>query len=112
MGEPVLLVRDESLRLPTRNSFEVRGPGLWADVHRHSADRWQVNFEGITVALDPTDVARHEVGDLVPVEFEFEWEATGPRIGAVQRCMVDGEAQIGTSFLHLDEPTSGYWTHS
>ena len=85
---------------------------MWADVHRHNAGRWQVNFEGITLALDPTQVGHDEMGDLVPVEFEFEWEATGPRCGAVQPCMVDGEAQIDTEHLTLDEPTRGYWLHA
>lgn len=108
----VLLVHDDALRLPSRGSREVRGPGLWADVHRHDPGRWQVNFEGVTLALDPADVARNEVGDLVPVEFEFEWEATGDLVGLVQPCMVDGEMAIGDGHLTLEQPTHGYWTHS
>lgn len=107
----VLLVRDDSLPLPRRGSLEVRGSGLWADVHRHDAGRWQVNFEGIALTLDPSDVARHEVGDLVPVEFEFEWEATGAAVGSVQRCMVDGEAAVGDGHLALSAPVPGHWTH-
>ena len=35
-GEPLLLVRDEALQLPRPGAMEVRGSGLWADVHRHA----------------------------------------------------------------------------
>lgn len=109
---PLLIVRDEALQLPKRG-MEVRGSGLWADVHCHEpGQRWQVNFEGIALGLDPSEVGANEVGDLVPVEFEFEWEATGPPRGDVQPCMVDGEVQIGDGHLVLETPTRGYWVHS
>jgi hypothetical protein len=117
-GEPLLLVRDDTLDLPRASSFEVRGSGLWADLTCHRAmQRWQVNFEGITVALDdPADVHRYERGDLVPVEFEFEWEAAGDwtstRDGYLQRCEADGEADIrGGRPLKLTHPAAGLRTH-
>lgn len=100
--EPLLLVRDDTLEGPRANSFEVRGSGLWADIHCHEPmQRWQVNFEGIALALDDLAAVGHrELGDLVPVEFEFEWEAAAPPTdhgaGYVQPCVVDGEMQIGT----------------
>lgn len=118
VGEPLLLVRDDSLSRPRPATLEVRGSGLWADLHCHTPmRRWQVNFEGIALALDPADVGVHEVGDRVPVEFEFEWEAvespTATPDGYVQRCMADGDAQIGTGALGaLDAPTRGFRSHT
>lgn len=113
--EPLLLVRDDELAAPRPGSLEVRGSGLWADVHCHErGQRWQVNFEGFVLALDAGDVGGREVGDLVAVEFEFEWDAIGPSTasggGSVQRCMVDGEARIGIGggVLALDAPVPGW----
>jgi hypothetical protein len=116
-GQPLLLVREDTLDLPRRTTLEVRGSGVWVDVHCHEPmQRWQVNFEGIALSLDASAVGRHEVGDLVPVEFEFEWDALAPPtttpFGYVQRCMVDGEAQIGTGSLAMAAPAPGWRGHS
>ena len=121
-GEPVLLVRDHALALPRGGSFEVRGDGLWADLTCHEPlARWQVNFEGIAVALDdPTEAYRTEHGDRVPIEFEFEWETAAPAFEypGVSRyevsCDVHGEIQIGTTAnrLTLDDPVPGQRDHS
>jgi hypothetical protein len=104
--------------LPRAASFEVRGSGLWADLHCHRAmQRWQVNFEGIAVALDdPAEAHRGERGDIVPVEFEFEWEAsaewTPTRRGYTQRCNVVGDADIrGSAPLALAQPAPGLRSH-
>jgi hypothetical protein len=117
-NDPLLLVREDTLELPRAGSFEVRGPSLWADLHCHAAmQRWQVNFEGVAVALDdPNEVHRGERGDLVPVEFEFEWEASAPwsdlRDGYQQRCEVVGDAEIrGSNSLSLPQPTPGVRSH-
>lgn len=118
--EPLLLARDHTLALPRGKSFEVRGDGLWADLTCHEPmQRWQVNFEGIALALDdPNDVHFRERGDRVPIEFEFEWESVGtPRpIGALGYglfCTSHGELKIGTpdNVLSLDDPAPGYRTH-
>lgn len=118
---PILLVRDHSLALPKHRSFEIRGQGLWLDLTCHTPmERWQVNFEGIALALDdPNEVGgASELGHHVPVEFEFEWEATARplahRGGYSQRCSVHGEAMIGTSanVLSLEEPVAGRRDHS
>lgn len=115
--QPLLLVRDETLALPTRKTMEVRGQGLWADLTCHEPmQRWQVNFEGIAVALDdPREVGGAELGHHTPVELEFEWEAIEPPQpyaaidGYVQRCTVHGEMQIGSSanVLSIDDPVVG-----
>jgi hypothetical protein len=105
--EPMLLVRDQHLDLP--RGLEVRGDGLWADLTCHDAmQRWQVNFEGFAVALDdPRDAFGHERGDRVPVEWEFDWDASAPPYaiegGYGQRCVVDGD---------IDEPVAGYREHT
>lgn len=120
-GEPVLVVRDHTLALPRRKSFEVRGDGLWADLTCHEPmERWQVNFEGIAVSLDdPTEAYRSERGDRVPIEFEFEWESVTPALEypdlsryAVS-CDVHGEVQIGSSAnrLSFDTPVPGHREH-
>jgi hypothetical protein len=116
-GEPMLLVREQHLDLP--RAFEVRGDGLWADLTCHGAmQRWQVNFEGIAVALDdPTDAYGAERGDRVPVEFEFDWDATAPPTtiadGYGQRCAVTGDVDIvGADPLTLAEPVAGYRDHT
>ena len=121
-GEPLLLVRDHTLDLPkTGSSFEVRGDGLWADVHCHEAmQRWQVNFEGVAVALDdPTEAYRSERGDRVAVEFEFDWEAVAPWFAYPgvaryeQSCVVTGDVQIkGDESLSLVTPVAGQRDHS
>lgn len=120
-GEPLLLVRDQTLAPPRGRSFEVRGDSLWADLTCHQPmQRWQVNFEGVAVSLDdPTEAYRTERGDRVPIEFEFEWESVagaveygdGTRYGV--HCDVHGEAQIGSSAnrLALDTPVPGYREH-
>ncbi len=118
--QPLLLVRDDALALPTRGSLELRGDALWADVHCHEPmERWQVNFEGIALALDePSEVGHGEVGIRVPIEFEFEWEATAPALarrgGYDQACMVDGEVQIGAggAGLALEQPVPGRRGHA
>jgi len=118
-GEPLLFVRDEGLALPRAKSLEVRGDGLWAELTcREPFERWQVNFEGIALALDdPSDVAVSEIGYRTPVEFEFEWEADAPvRLiddGYSQRCTVHGEVQIASAgnVLALDEPVPGWRAH-
>jgi hypothetical protein len=120
--QPLLLVRDHSLAIPRGASFEVRGDGLWADLTCHEPlERWQVNFEGVAVALDdPSDAYRSEHGDRTPIEFEFEWEAAAPafRYPGVDRyeqsCVVHGEVQIATAgnALSLEEPVPGQRDHS
>ena len=98
--EPLLVVRDESLALPKR-TLEVRGPGLWADLTCHEPlRRWQLNFEGIAVALDdPNEASGKAYGDLVAMEFEFEWESTAPprraaNGGYTVACEVHGELEM------------------
>ena len=104
---PVLLVRDQHLDLPRR--FEVRGDGLWADLTCHEPmQRWQVNFEGFTVALDdPADAYTHERGDRVPVEFEYEWNAVGEPVA-----IADGYGQRCAVTADFAEPIPGYRTHT
>lgn len=119
--EPVLVVRDHSLDLPRTPSFEVRGDGLWADLHCHAPmQRWQVNFEGIAVALEgPTDAYRAERGDRVAIEFEFDWDAVAPPVAHSgvesygQSCVVVGDLQIkGADSLSIDEAVPGHRDHS
>ncbi|MDP1794497.1 MAG: hypothetical protein Q8K63_10220 [Acidimicrobiales bacterium] len=116
VGEPLLLVRDDTLALPKSNALEVRGSGLWADLHCHEPmQRWQVNFEGFALALDPSDVGGDERGEPVAIEFEFEWDGVAAPTssaggGYEQVCMVDGEIQIGPGgpVLSLAEPVIGW----
>jgi hypothetical protein len=105
--QPMLLVRDQHLDLP--RGFEVRGDGLWADLTCHEAmRRWQVNFEGFAVALDdPDDAHTHERGDRVPLEYEFEWEAT-----AAPFAIANGYGQRCAVATDLATPTPGYREHT
>ena len=115
-GAPMLLVRDQHLDVP--RGFEVRGDGLWADLTCHDAlQRWQVNFEGIAVALDdPGDAYGYERGDRVPVEFEFDWDATASPFalddGYGQHCTVNGDADIVGSYALCIEGAAGYRQHT
>lgn len=120
VGAPLLLVRDATLAAPKPPSFEVRGDGLWADLTCHRPmQRWQVNFEGVAIALDPVDAGPHERGDRTPIEFEFEFDAVAPPSSTSSRryeqvCMVDGEVQIGGGgpVLALEAPVVGFRAHS
>ena len=116
--ERVLVVLDDSLALPRGASFEVRGSGLWADLTCHEPlKRWQVNFEGIALAIETPGDA---YGDPVPIEFEFEFESSGSVDeiegggGYTVYSVVDGEVTIGSAgnVLSLDEPVLGFWLHA
>lgn len=100
VNAPILIIHDDALTLSKR-TLEVRGPGLWADFTRHDATRWQVNFEGVMLALDdPNLVGRDERGERMPVEFEFEWDDG----------FVHGEAELGDGTrLAIDAPVPGVW---
>jgi len=113
----LVLVRDHDVPLPRGRTLEVRTSGLWADhTCETPLEHWTVGVEAFGVALDdPREAFRGERGDLCPLGFDLEWEATEPARpgdeqgydqgydqGYGQACTVHGEVLVGTERLELD----------
>lgn len=109
---PFVLVRDHEVPLPRAGTLEVRSTGLWTGpVCETPFDHWSLGLEAFGVGLaDPLDAYGDERGDLVPLGFDLEWEATEPpgtlagdRLTAYeQRCTVHGDVLVGSERLGVD----------
>jgi hypothetical protein len=102
-GRPLVTVRDDDVPLPRGTTLEVRTSGLWSAIHTETpGEHWSVGLEAFALSLDdPTDAWGDERGDLVPLGFDLEWEATSPG-GVVNACLVTGEVLVGTEAITID----------
>jgi hypothetical protein len=103
----------------SRAVLEIRSSALWAmHVCEEPLSRWTVGNEAFGVALDdPADALAEAYGELVPIGFDLEWEATGEATthaptattGYTIDATVHGEVLVGADRLAIDG--TGYWTH-
>ncbi|MBV9933043.1 MAG: hypothetical protein JO367_01965 [Actinobacteria bacterium] len=102
-GRPLVTVRDDEVPLPRGTSLEVRTSGLWSAMHTETpGEHWSVGLEAFALSLDdPTDAWADERGDLVPLGFDLEWEATALGTTA-QPCLVTGEVLVGTEQIEVE----------
>lgn len=103
--DPYVVVREDDIPPPrSPSSFGIRAEGLWADMNCETPfEHWSYGLEAFGLALDdPGD----ERGDLVPLGFDLEWEATGPIEGGhgeyTQPGIVHGEILVGTEAIAFD----------
>lgn len=102
-GRPLVTVRDDDVPLPRGTTLEVRTSGLWSAIHTETpGEHWSVGLEAFALSLDdPTDAWGDERGDLVPLGFDLEWEASAP--GTITHpCVVTGEVLVGTESISVD----------
>ncbi len=113
-GHPLLTLVDTELHLPT-SSLTIRGASLWADhVCETPLEHWTVANEAYAVSLDdPEDALGAQRGDVVPVGFDLEWEATMDPVELPDGYSIDatvmGEILIADDTLAVD--VRGRWRH-
>jgi hypothetical protein len=102
-GRPLVTVRDDDVPLPRGSTLEVRTSGLWSAIHTETpGEHWSVGLEAFALALDdPYDAWADERGDLVPLGFDLEWEATTTG-GLSTPCVVTGEVLLGDEVITVD----------
>jgi hypothetical protein len=102
-GRPLVTVRDDEVPLPRGTALEVRTSGLWSAIHTETpGEHWSVGLEAFALSLDdPADAWGDERGDLVPLGFDLEWEATGGGT-TISPCVVSGEVLVGTEAIIVD----------
>ena len=102
-GRPLVTVRDDDVPLPRGATLEVQTSGLWSAIHTETpGEHWSVGLEAFALSLDdPTDAWADERGDLVPLGFDLEWEATAPG-GVLHPCVVTGEVLVGDERIEVD----------
>lgn len=106
----LLAVRHHEAPIPGGRTLEIRDEGLWAALHCETPhDHWTAGLEAFALALDhPAEALESERGDLVPLGFDLEWEASAPAYpypGVTryeQSCRVHGEVLIGDETLEID----------
>jgi hypothetical protein len=102
-GRPLVTVRDDDVPLPRGTALEVRTSGLWSVIHTETPGaHWSVGLEAFALSLDdPNDAWGDERGDLVPLGFDLEWEATAS--GTISHpCLVTGEVLVGAETIAVD----------
>lgn len=100
---PLVTVRDDEVPLPRGATLEVRTSGLWSAIHTETpGEHWSVGLEAFALSLDdPSEAWGDERGDLVPLGFDLEWEATAA--GTISHpCVVTGEVLVGTETITVD----------
>jgi hypothetical protein len=102
-GRPLVTVRDDDVPLPRGTTLEVRTSGLWSAIHVETpGEHWSVGLEAFALALDdPYDAWADERGDLVPLGFDLEWEATQAG-GLAHPCIVTGDVLVGDEAIVVD----------
>jgi hypothetical protein len=84
-GHDVVVATDLAIPMPRRR-LEIRGSGLWADhVCETPLEHWTIGNEAMGLAVsDPGELLGRARGEIVPLGFDLEWEATGaPSPGVV-----------------------------
>lgn len=105
-GEPHLVVQEHEAPLPRGAVLEITTTGLWAAFHCETPLlHWTVGVEAFAVA-DPDAQDR---GEIVPLGFDLEWEATEePRPldarqqSYTQTCAVTGEVLVASERITVD----------
>jgi len=100
---PLVTVRDDDVPLPRGATLEVRTSGLWSAIHTETAGaHWTVGLEAFALSLDdPAEAWGDERGDLVPLGFDLEWEATAAGTTA-HPCTVTGDVLVGAETIAVD----------
>jgi hypothetical protein len=103
-----VLVRAIDLTPPRRNTLEVRGEGIWAElVCETPLEHWSIGLEAFGVHLDhPHDALTGEKGHRIAVGLDLEWETIGPPTdtprGYAQPGTVHGDLLLGTETIPID----------
>lgn len=110
----LVAVVDHEVPMPAR-TLEIRTHGLWADhICETPGEHWTLGLEAFGVGLDdPAEMYRRQLGDVVPLGFDLEWDNDDPDATLLQitdraiggyslGCEVSGEVLIGDETLDID----------
>lgn len=109
----LVAVVDHAVPLPVR-TLELRTHGLWADhICETPGVHWTLGLEAFAVGLDdPAEMYRRQLGDVVPLGFDLEWESDDPDASIIEtldagvsgyslRCDVNGDVLIGPETVEV-----------
>jgi len=88
-GGQLLVLRDDELALPPRDTCDLRSDGLWLSLTDEGEGRWTVGLEAFALAVEHPDDDR---GDRVPLGLDAEFDAG----------LLFGELLVGDAAVALD----------